>query len=59
MNTNNIQKVNYQKILDKITDKIETIVEQKRGDIISIIKDEEYERKLKGNKKVLVISSLG
>ena len=23
MNTNNIQKVNYQKILDKITDKIE------------------------------------
>ncbi|MFN3773486.1 NARF domain-containing protein [Cloacibacterium normanense] len=45
------------KINKKITDKIETIVEQKREDIISIIKDEEYERKLKGNKKVLVISS--
>ena len=45
------------KINKKITDKIETIVEQKREDIISIIKDEEYERKLKSNKKVLVISS--
>ncbi|MEJ5102386.1 NARF domain-containing protein [Chryseobacterium sp. MYb328] len=45
------------KINKKITDKIETIVEQKREDIISIIKDEEYEKKLKNNKKILVISS--
>lgn len=45
------------KIEKKITDKIETIIEQKREDIISIIKDEEYERKLKATKKILVISS--
>lgn len=45
------------KINKKITDKIETIIEQKREDIISIIKDEEYERILKRTKKILTISS--
>ena len=35
MNTNNIQKVNYQKILDKITDKIEK--ECAEGENLSLI----------------------
>lgn len=44
------------KINEKITSKIEDIIEQKREDIISIIRNEEYERKLKQTKKILVIS---
>lgn len=45
------------KIENKINSKIEGIIEQKREDILSIVKDEEYERKLKQTKIILVISS--
>jgi hypothetical protein len=45
------------KINEKIISKIEDVIEQKRENIISIIKDEEYEKKLKKTKKILVISS--
>nr|WP_314494236.1 NARF domain-containing protein [uncultured Chryseobacterium sp.] len=45
------------KIDGKINSVIEGIIEQKREDILSIVKDEEYERKLKHTKNILVISS--
>lgn len=45
------------KIDGKINLKIEGIIEQKREDILSIVRDEEYERKLKQTKNILVISS--
>lgn len=46
-----------QKVDGKINSKIEGIIEQKREDILSMVKDEEYERKLKQAKNILVISS--
>jgi len=39
-----------------INNKIEDIVEQKREDIIELIKSQEFERKLKQTKKILVLS---
>lgn len=56
-----VNALNYwnlnKKVDGKINSKIEGIIEQKREDILSIVKDEEYERKLKQNKRILVISS--
>ena len=44
------------KINKAINDKIATIVEQKREDIIKLINNQEFERKLKNSKVILVIS---
>ncbi|WP_284462382.1 NARF domain-containing protein [Chryseobacterium sp.] len=56
-----VNALNYwnlnKKVDGKINSKIEGIIEQKREDILSMVKDEEYERKLKQAKNILVISS--
>jgi len=44
------------KVNQAIAVKIETIVEQKREDIIKLIQSQEFERRLKDNKKIIVIS---
>lgn len=56
INALNYWKIN-EKINKKVNEKIEEITERKREDIISVVKDEEYERRLKQIKKILVISS--
>lgn len=45
------------KIEGKINTRIESIIEQNREDILSLVKDEGYEKNLKKTKKILVISS--
>ncbi len=49
-----VNALNYwnlnKKVDGKINSKIEGIIEQKREDILSMVKDEEYERKLKQTK---------
>ena len=44
------------KVNQTINEKIETIVEQKREDLIKLIQSQEFERRLKETKKILVIS---
>lgn len=44
------------KVNQSIAEKIETIVEQKREDIIKLIQSQKFERHLKENKKIIVIS---
>ncbi|MGV3698276.1 NARF domain-containing protein [Flavobacterium sp.] len=44
------------KVNQSIADKIETIVEQKREDIIKLIQSQKFERRLKETKKIIVIS---
>lgn len=44
------------KINQSIAEKIETIVEQKREDIIKLIQSQKFERRLKESKKIIVIS---
>ncbi|WP_291132629.1 NARF domain-containing protein [Flavobacterium sp. UBA7682] len=44
------------KVNQSIAEKIETIVEQKREDIIKLIQSQKFERRLKDTKKIIVIS---
>jgi len=44
------------KVNQSIAEKIETIVEQKREDIIKLIQSQKFERRLKETKKIIVIS---
>lgn len=44
------------KVKKLIDDKIETIVEQKREEIIKLVSNQEFEARLKNTKKILVIS---
>lgn len=44
------------KVNRSIAEKIETIVEQKREDIIKLIQSQKFERRLKETKKIIVIS---
>lgn len=44
------------RVNQSISEKIETIVEQKREDIIKLIQSQKFERRLKENKKIIVIS---
>lgn len=44
------------KVNQSISEKIETIVEQKREDIIKLIQSQKFERRLKETKKIIVIS---
>jgi|GEM_PF-1007755 len=47
------------KVNQSIAEKIETIVEQKREDIIKLIQSQKFERRLKETKKIIVISENG